>query len=70
MITYTGTANGNQIQLNESLPYPEGQLLKITIEPLAETRTGSPAAILQAMTQPPHLKDGDIEALNQAIAEG
>ena len=70
MIIYTGTAKGKQIQLSETLPYPEGQLLKITIEPVTETRTGSPAAILQAMGQPPHLNKDDINALIRAIDEG
>ena len=43
------------------------------LAPLLEAATpppGSPAAILQAMREPPHVSWEDVDELEQAIAEG
>lgn len=37
---------------------------------LSTVRKGTPAAILQAMRQPPHLTAPDVDTLEQAIATG
>jgi hypothetical protein len=36
----------------------------------AESRVGSPAAILRAMQEPPHLSVADVDELDAAIASG
>ena len=68
---YRGIAKGNVIELEESLPYPEGQPLNISVEISAVyLKAGSPVAIRQAMAEPPHLNGEDVDELERAIAEG
>jgi anti-sigma28 factor (negative regulator of flagellin synthesis) len=68
---YRGIARGNIIELEESLPYPEGQPLNVSVEPPATNlHSGSPAAIRRAMCEPPHLDEDDVDELEQAIEEG
>lgn len=69
-MSYKGIARGKTIELEESLPYPEGQPVSVVVEPLAEqSQAGSPAAIRQAMHEPPHLNWEDVDELERAIAE-
>ncbi len=68
---YKGVAKGKSIELEEQLPYPEGQPVRISVEPLVgQPELGSPAAIRQVMHKPPHLKWEDVDELEQAIEEG
>ncbi len=70
-MTYKGIVKGNIIELEESLPYPEGQRVSVSIEPLGGyLPPGSPAAIRQVMHEPPHLQEEDVEILERAIEEG
>ncbi len=70
-MTYTGIAKGRTIELEERLPYPEGQPVSISVEPLVgQLYPGSPAAIRQLMHEPPHLKWEDVDELERAIEEG
>jgi len=49
-----GLARGKTIDLEEPLPYPEGQWLSVSVEPLEEQLpSGSPALILWVMQEPP-----------------
>ncbi|MBI4530951.1 MAG: hypothetical protein HY709_05450 [Candidatus Latescibacteria bacterium] len=66
-----GVAKGNIIELEESLPYLEGQSISVSVEPLGgQPYSGSPAAIRQMMHEPPHLKWEDVDELERAIEEG
>ena len=70
-MTYKGIAKGKAIELEEPLPYAEGQPVSVWVEPLVEQlQPGSPAAIRQVMHEPPHLKGEAVDELEQAIAEG
>jgi hypothetical protein len=66
-----GIVRGKIIELEEVLPYAEGSLVNVIIEP-EETalQAGSSAAIRQVMHEPPHLAPEDIEELEQAIKVG
>ena len=68
---YRGVIRGKVIELDTLLPYPEGQPVSVSVEPLsAQLRPGSPEAIRQGMCQPPHLNSEDVRELERAIAEG
>jgi len=70
-VPYKGVAKGKIIELEESLPYPEGQLLSISVEPWAgPLYPGSPAAVRQVMHEPPHLRWEEVDELERAIAAG
>ncbi len=69
-MAYKGVAKGRIIELEESLPYAEGQPVSISVEPLGERpKPGTPAAIQQAMHELPHLKWEDVDELERAIEE-
>jgi len=64
-----GIVRGKFIELEKALPYTEGCLVNVTVElENSSLHAGSPAAILQAMHEPPHLPDEAIDELEQAIA--
>jgi len=70
-MSYKGIAKGKIIELEERLPYPEGQPVSISVEPFAgDLHPGSPAAIRQVMHEPPHLRWEDVDELERAIEEG
>lgn len=62
-----GIAKGKMIELEETLPYREGEPLHVLVRPVAEAVAGTPAAILQAMHQPPHLTAEDVDELEREI---
>ena len=70
-MTYKGVAKGKIIELEEPLPYAEGQAVSVSIEPLhREFRPGSPPAILKAMRDLPRLDPKDVDELERVIAQG
>ncbi|MCL0075754.1 hypothetical protein M1O17_02605 [Dehalococcoidia bacterium] len=70
-MTYKGIAKGKTIELDERLPYPEGQPVSISVEPFkGQVHAGSPAAIRQAVHEPPHLRWEDVDELERVIEEG
>lgn len=70
-MTYKGIAKGRTIELEESLPYSEGQPVSVSVEPLRpELQRGSALAILKVMRDLPRLDPKDVDALEQAIEEG
>jgi hypothetical protein len=70
-MTYRGVAKGKTIELEESLPYCEGQLVSVSVEPLRpEDQAGSPVAIVKVMRDLPRLDPEDVDALEQAIERG
>jgi len=70
-MTYKGIAKGKTIELEQPLPYEEGQIITVSIEPVAgEPVAGSPEAIRKAMHRPPHLERETVDELEHAIAQG
>ena len=69
-MSYKGIAKGKMIELEEPLPYTEGQPVNVEVKPVeAQLQVGSPVAVKQAMHEPPHLTGEDINELEQAIEE-
>ncbi len=69
-MSYKGIAKGKMIELEEPLPYKEGQPVNVEVKPIAaQLQTGSPVAVKQAMHEPPHLTGEDVSELEQAIEE-
>jgi hypothetical protein len=68
---YKGIIKGKTIELEDPLPYPEGQPVSVSVVPLApHLQPGSPAAIRQVMHEPPHLQEADVHILERAMEEG
>lgn len=69
-MTYRGIVKGKTIEMEEPLPYSEGQPVSVLVEPLpGQLQGGSPATIRQVMHEPPHLKWEDVDELERAIEE-
>jgi len=70
-MTYKGIAKGKIIELEDPLPYSEGQVVSVSIEPLRlDLRQGSPAAILKVLRDLPHFNTEDVDELERAIEQG
>ena len=70
-MTYRGTAKGRTIELDERLPFPDGQRLSVSVEASGRnTSNGSTARILEILRSPPHLDPSDVDELEQAIHAG
>ena len=68
---FRGVARGKIIELDEVLPYAEGCLVNVIVEPENVTfQVGSPAAIRRVMHEPPHLAPEEVDELEQIIATG
>ncbi len=69
-MNYKGIVKGKTIELEETLPYEEGQAVSVSVEPLNNgAELGSPNAIMNAMRQPPHLSPEDVDELERVIEE-
>ncbi len=67
---YKGIARGRIIELEEPLPYQEGQRISVSVEPTdGESPLGSATRILGAMHEPPHLDGADVDELERAIQD-
>ena len=69
-MTYRGIAKGRTIELEEHLPFPDGQPLTVSVEAPAQSANGSAARILKALRSPPHLDPSDVDELENAICTG
>jgi hypothetical protein len=70
-MTYKGIAKGRIIELEEPLPYCEGQPVSVSIEPFRpEQQSGSPQAILNVLRALPQIKTADVDELERLISEG
>jgi len=70
-MVYKGIARGKTVELEERLPYPEGQLVSVSVEPLGEDAApGSPSAIRRVMREAPHLTGEDVLEMEKAIERG
>ena len=66
-----GIAKGKIIELEEPLPYAEGCVVQVIVEPeKASPILGSPVSIRQAMREPPHISAADSKELEQVIKAG
>ncbi len=55
-MSYKGIVQGKRIELEESLPYIDGQPVRVSIQPLEkDLRVGTPEAIRNAMQAPPRI---------------
>jgi hypothetical protein len=71
MMTYKGVAKGKIIELEEPLPYSEGQAVSVSVEALPpELQPGSAAAILNVMRSLPDIDPQDVDELEQLIKQG
>jgi predicted nucleic acid-binding protein len=67
-MNYRGIAHGKTIELEEALPYANGQAVQVVVEPLTEQLpTGSPATIRKVMHELLHLTEDDVAELERAI---
>ena len=70
-MNYKGIAKGKMIELEENLPYRNGEQVSVSVESLRkEPQRGSSSAVLQAMASPPHLPSEAVDKLLRAIDEG
>jgi hypothetical protein len=69
-MTYRGVARGSTIELDEPLPYADGQAVNVRVEPASDFRKGDPQAVLEAVRAMPPLSGEDVDALERAIEEG
>jgi hypothetical protein len=69
-VIFKGIARGKMIELDEPLPFEDGQPIIVTVQPRPTTGLrGSPAALLEAVRRPPHVTAEDVDELEQAIRE-
>jgi hypothetical protein len=67
-VNYRGRAKGKTIQLEEPLPFLEGQAVNVFVEVCAEpSHLGSPQTVLQVARDLPHLRPFDVDELEAAI---
>jgi hypothetical protein len=70
-MTYKGVAKGKIIELEEALPYSDGQAVSVSVEALhPDLQPGSAAAILRVMRSLPDLNPDDVEELERLIRQG
>ena len=70
-MTYKGVAKGKIIELEESLPYSDGQAVSVSVEALhPDLQPGSAPAILKVMRSLPDLNPDDVDELEQLIRQG
>jgi hypothetical protein len=70
-MTYKGVAKGRIIELEEALPYSDGQAVSVSVEALhPDLQPGSAAAILKVIRSLPDLDPRDVDELEQLIRQG
>ena len=70
-MTYKGVAKGKIIELEEALPYSDGQAVSVSVEALhPDLQPGSAPAILKVMRSLPDLNPDDVDELEQLIRQG
>jgi hypothetical protein len=68
MTIHKGIARGKVIELEDPLPYHDGQPVSVSVEPLeTEFAPSSPAAILEALRRLPPVRWEDVDELERAI---
>jgi hypothetical protein len=69
-MSYKGIARGKTIELEDELPYPDGQPVSVSVAPFtAPLQPGLPAVVRQAMHDLPHLQWEEVDELERALTE-
>jgi hypothetical protein len=67
-MTYKGIVRGKTIELDESLPYTNGQAVNVSVEPVnGASPAGAPAAVRAAMRALPRVDPGAVDELEKTI---
>lgn len=66
-MSYRGFAKGKTIELDEALPFPVGQAVTVSVEPVVAGQLSSAQRILEAIRFQPHLRNFDVDELEAAI---
>ena len=70
-MTYRGVVRGNTIVIETGLPYRDGDLVSVSVEPAAVLiGCGSPEDLLAAMHAEPHLRREDVAELERLMKDG
>lgn len=70
-MTYKGVAKGKIIELEDALPYSDGQAVSVSVEALnPDLQPGSAPAILKVMRSLPDLNPDDVDELERLIRQG
>ena len=69
-MTYRGVVRGRTIEIEGRLPYPEGQVVSVSVQAAVQLGSGSPEALLTAMHAQPHLRPEDVDELERLIKDG
>ncbi|GMU80595.1 MAG: hypothetical protein AMXMBFR47_04660 [Planctomycetota bacterium] len=70
-MTVRGRVRGKTIELDEMLPFPQGQAVDVDVRPLeASSLPGSPSRLLDAVRSAPHISNDDLAELESAIQSG
>ncbi len=69
-MTYKGVVRGRTIELDENLPFVNGQAVNVSVEPVNGTApAGSPAQVRAAMRALPGVNPTAVDEMEQAIRE-
>jgi hypothetical protein len=70
-MTCRGIVKGKLIELESPLPFFEGQAVSVSVEAVSEAEPlGSPARILRAMREPPHVTQDDVDEFERSMNAG
>jgi len=70
-MTCKGTIRGKTIEFDQPLPFQEGLAVRVSVEPAEEELPwGSPARLLKAMHEEPHVDPTIVDELERLIEEG
>lgn len=70
-MTYKGVAKGKMIELEEPLPFLDGQAISVSVQAVLEDATvGSRKRIRRVMHEPPKLEQAAVDELDRAIEQG
>ena len=65
-MTFSGTAKGRQIDLDEALPFADGTRVKVDVSPESAARRGSPRALLRLAGT---LTDQEVDVVEKRMVE-
>jgi len=66
-MSYRGIARGHVIELEECLPFDDGQPVSVEVTARAPAERGTGAAVLEAVKAGPHVPSEDVEELMAVI---
>ncbi len=69
-LIHQGIARGRTIELEEPLPFAEGEPVSVSVELRHSSSRGSARAVRDAMLRPPHLLSGIVDELEAAVEAG